>query len=441
MICDRALRYHVITFGCQQNEADSERIRGLCDLMGYVRAEGADDADIVIVNTCAIREHAEAKALSLLGRFKSIKKKNPELILGVCGCMAAEPHRAEMLKRDFHYVSFTIEPNMLYKLPTLVLKILKDKRRSFILGEDCGDIAEGMPTIRRSAHKAWVSIMYGCNNFCTYCIVPYVRGRERSRASADIIAECRELAASGIKEITLLGQNVNSYRSDLSFAELLEQIALIPGDFLIRFMTSHPKDVSDALIEVMAKYTPKVAPFFHLPLQSGSDKILKAMHRTYSREKYLSVVDKLRAAVPGIALSTDVILGFPGEEEEDFSETVSVLESVRFDNVYSFLYSERQGTAAQRLGDSVPKEVKDRRMKIVLDLQGNISYDVNQPLAGKTLRVLVDSASERDGEVVYTARTDTNKLLHFKSKTNKTGRFTEVKVTKAGAFDLFGEEA
>ena len=260
---------HVITFGCQQNERDSETIHGLCQEMGYTRTDDSEKADLIIVNTCAIREHAEVKALSLLGRFKAQKKKNPDLLVGVVGCMAAEPHRADMLKKDFHYVSFTAEPNMLHKIPELIARKIIDGKRSFIFGKDEGDIYEGAPSVRRESHRAWVSIMYGCNNFCSYCIVPYVRGRERSRNSNDILLECRELVESGVKEITLLGQNVNSYNADMTFPELISSVAQIPGDFIIRFMTSHPKDTSDELISVMKKYSPKIAPFFHLPLQSG----------------------------------------------------------------------------------------------------------------------------------------------------------------------------
>ena len=290
---------HVITFGCQQNERDSETILGLCTEMGYTKTDDLELSDIIIINTCAIREHAEVKALSLLGRFKALKKKKPELIVGVVGCMAAEPHRADMLKKDFHYVTFTLEPNMLHRLPELVARKLCDGKRSFIFASDEGDIYEGAPSVRRENHRAWVSIMFGCNNFCSYCIVPYVRGRERSRSSSAILDECRELVNSGVKEITLLGQNVNSYNAELSFPELLKAVAEIPGDFIIRFMTSHPKDASSELVSVMKKYSPKIAPFFHLPLQSGSSEILKRMNRTYDRERYLKIALELKANIPG----------------------------------------------------------------------------------------------------------------------------------------------
>ncbi len=433
------LRAYVMTFGCQQNEADSEKIRGMFEDMGYILSDDYRECSLIIVNTCAIREHAEMKALSMLGNFRAVKKKNPSLIVGVVGCMAAEPGICEKLKKDFHYVSFTAEPNMLHKIPSLVLKVIEENKRSFIIGEDGGNIVEGAPAVRVGGHKAWVSVMYGCNNFCSYCIVPYVRGRERSRRSEDVIKECEALAKSGIKEITLLGQNVNSYKSDITFAELLEKAANIPGDFIIRFMTSHPKDASDALIDVMKRYRSKIAPFFHLPLQSGSNNILKKMNRTYDRERYLSLVYKLREAIPDIALSTDVIIGFPGESDKDFADTMEILRTVNFDVVYSFLYSPREGTRAFEMTDTVDDSVKDSRMKELLLLQDKISYEKNLPYVGKRVRVLVDSMSKRADINTYTARTLTNKLVHFKSEKNHIGEFIDLEIEKAGAYDLFGK--
>ena len=430
---------HVVSFGCQQNEADSERIRGMAAEMGYEISESYDGCDLIIVNTCAIREHAEMKALSLLGNFKKNKKSNPDLIVGVCGCMAAEGGIRDLLKSDFHYVSFTLEPNMLHKLPMLVFKMLSERKRSFILGEDRGDIIEGLPAVRAFRHKAWVSVMYGCNNFCSYCIVPYVRGRERSRDSGSIIKECYELVSSGVKEITLLGQNVNSYSSDTDFAGLLEMISDIPGDFIIRFITSHPKDVSDRLIRVMKDKREKIAPYFHLPLQSGSDRILGLMHRTYDREKFLSTVEALREAVPDICLSTDVIVGFPTETEEDFKDTLDILERARFDMAYSFLYSPREGTPAAKMDGQIAENVKSERMARLLRLQDRISYEKNQPYLGKRVRVLVDSVTSR-GKNNCNARTDSNKLVHFQSSRVCVGDFAEVVIKKADAFNLIAEE-
>ena len=436
---DKTRYCHVITFGCQQNEADSERIRGIARDMGYLISDTYDNADLIVVNTCAIREHAEKKALSLLGNFKAVKKKNPDLIVGVCGCMANEPHVAEKIKTDFHYVSFTLEPNMLHLIPSLVYQSMEQQKRAFIYHKDMGDIVEDLPTVRSQGHRAWVSIMYGCNNFCTYCIVPYVRGRERSRDSAKILAECRALISDGVKEITLLGQNVNSYKSDMDFADLIESIARIEGDFLIRFMTSHPKDVSDKLIAVMGKYTDKIAPYFHLPLQSGSNAILKKMNRTYTREKFLLTVEKLRVSVPNIALSTDVIIGFPGESESDFADTMDILTCGGFDMVSSFNYSARVGTPAAKMADAVKDEVKSERMAQLLKIQDVISYDKNQPLLDTVQRVLVDSATIKNGTVVLNARTNTNKLVHFAAEESLVGKFVNVKITKANGFDLIAE--
>ena len=434
----KQLYAHVITFGCQQNERDSETVLGLLSEMGYTPTDDPDVADIIVINTCAIREHAEVKALSLLGRFKAQKKRNPDLLVGVVGCMAAEPHRADMLKKDFHYVTFTLEPNMLHRIPELVFKKLTYGKRSFIFGEDEGDIYEDSPAVRRESHRAWVSIMYGCNNFCSYCIVPYVRGRERSRRSEDIINECRSLVASGVKEITLLGQNVNSYKADISFPRLLSKIAEIEGDFIIRFMTSHPKDTSDELITVMQKYTPKIAPFFHLPLQSGSNRILKEMNRTYTREKYLEIVSALKKNIPNIALSTDVIIGFPTENDTDFEDTMDILRSARFDNVYAFLYSPREGTRAAKMNDAVDRSIKDERMARLLKLQDKLSLEKNLPYENTTQRVLVDSFEYRKEERICCGRTITNKLVYFPADI-AVGEFIKVKIIKACPYHLLGE--
>lgn len=430
-------KVYVFTFGCQQNEADSEKILGMSEAMGYSRTDTPDDADLIILNTCAIRQHAEEKALSMLGRFKALKRKNNSLIVGVCGCMAAESHIKELLKNDFHYVTFTLEPNMLHKIPSLVYKAISDGKRSFIIGEDRGDVAEGIPVTRKYGHKAWVSIMYGCNNFCSYCIVPYVRGRERSRSAEDIIAECRTLVENGTKEITLLGQNVNSYKGECDFAGLLERIALIEGDFIIRFMTSHPKDVSDSLIDVMSRYTPKIAPYFHLPLQSGSNRILKAMNRTYNREKFLGIVDKLRAKIPDICLSTDVIVGFPSETEEDFLDTLDVLESAKFDMVYAFKYSQREGTPAAKMADQVDTDVKEERISRLLKMQDGISLDGNKRHVGSVVKVLVDSLSKRKNMNTVNARTYGNKLVHFDGDESMIGKYMNVKIERVGVYELY----
>ncbi len=433
-------KIYIATFGCQQNEADSEKILGMASEMGYERTDTPSDADMIILNTCAIRQHAEEKALSMLGTFKAEKRKNPELLIGVMGCMAAEKHIKDMLKTDFHYVSFTLEPSMIHKLPYAVYTALAASKRTFIFGEDAGDIAEGIPAVRSHGHKAWVSIMYGCNNFCSYCIVPYVRGRERSRSASDIIGECEQLVSNGCREITLLGQNVNSYKGECSFPELLEKIANIDGDFIIRFMTSHPKDASDDLIRVMAEHSPKIAPYFHLPLQSGSDRILKAMNRTYTRDRFMSIVTSLKESIPNISISTDVIVGFPGETEADFEDTLDILKRANFDSVYAFKYSPREGTPAAKMPNPVDEEIKELRIAELLKLQDEFALSNNEKYIGRIERVLVDSVSKRKNYNTVSARTASNKLVHFEADPSCIGTFRYVKIEKAGEYDLSGKE-
>ncbi len=428
-------RAFIMTFGCQQNEADSEKIRGMADAMGYGRADTAEDADLIILNTCAIREHAELRALSFVGSYKHVREKNPDLIIGVCGCMAAEAHRVEELKRRYPYVSFTLEPAAIHKIPETVARILQKKKRLFALGAP-DSVVEDIPIARASRHRAWVSIMYGCNNFCSYCIVPYVRGRERSRKSDDIFREAEGLVRSGVKDITLLGQNVNSYRSDIDFPTLLKRLDGIEGEYVLRFMTSHPKDASEALVRVMAEVK-HIEPHFHLPLQSGSDRILKAMNRHYNSERYLSVVDALRAAVPDITLTSDIIVGFPGETEEEFEETLAVLRRVRFDSVYSFIYSPRKGTPASEMENAVPPEVQSARFKRLLDLQAEISAEKNAACVGKDMRVLIDGVSKGDVGT-YSGRTDGGKLVHMKADKSDEGCFRTVHIDSASPFALFG---
>ncbi len=434
---DRNLGVFVMTFGCQQNEADSEKMLGLALEMGYTPVDRAENAMLILVNTCAIREHAEMTALSTLGNFKRLKRENPELIIGVCGCITAQPHTVDKIKKDFHYISFTLSPGLIYRLPEEVYRAQMSLGRSFLIEDKTPPIIEGLPTYRRENHRAWVSIMYGCNNFCSYCIVPYVRGRERSRASKDIIAECSQLVEAGVKEITLLGQNVNSYRSDMDFPELLEKIANIDGDFIIRFMTSHPKDVSERLIDVMAEYSPRIAPYFHLPLQSGSNRILRLMNRTYTRESFLSIAEALKSRVPNIALSTDVIIGFPTEKEEDFLDTLDVLSRVRFDFVYSFNYSPREGTVAAKMDEQISKEVMDERMARLLQMQDTISLACNEGYVGRVERVLVHSLSQNEG--VLSGRTASGKLVHFVADESLIGCLVNVEIVKAQGFYLKGK--
>ena len=433
----RALYAAVVTFGCQQNEADSEKLRGMAAEMGYTITGDTALADLIVVNTCAIREHAEQKALSTVGQYKHLKAKKNDMVIAVCGCMTAQAHRVEELKNSYPYVDFTFAPSALDRFPEYLCEALDRRGRHFHIGEAAGEIREGVPILRDGSTKAWVSIMYGCNNFCSYCIVPYVRDRERSRDFSYVLDEVRKVVAAGAKDVTLLGQNVNSFAGGCTFAELIEKISDIDGDFRLRFMTSHPKDVSDELILAMAK-SRNAARHFHLPLQSGSDAVLAAMNRHYDRAQYLSVVEKLRAAMPDIALTTDIIVGFPGETEEDFEATLDILRRVRFDMIYSFIYSPRSGTPAARMENRVPDDIKSERMQRLLRVQDEISYAKNCDEVGKTLRVLVDGASKND-PAVFAGRSEAGKLVHFRTDADVVGQFVKVRITRAEPFCLHGE--
>ena len=431
----------VVTYGCQQNEADSERIAGLLREMGYARAESEKDADIIIVNTCAVRDHAEQKALSITGGYKHLKAKKPSLIIGICGCMVSKQEMSDRIKHSYPYVDFVFGTEMLWRLPEILYRVMTEERRLFLPNTGEPVIAEGIPVVRESTFRAWVSIMYGCNNFCTYCIVPYVRGRERSRRPEDILDEIRALVVDGCREITLLGQNVNSYGKEFAdecdFAELLRRICEIPGEFLIRFMTSHPKDASKKLIDVMAE-NPKIARHFHLPVQSGSDRVLKEMNRRYDRESYLALVRYMREKMPDITITTDIIVGFPGETEDDFEDTLSIVREARYDMMYSFIYSKRSGTPAAERDDQVPENVKSERFSRLLAVQNEIALEKNLPLVGKTMRVLVEGRSKNDS-AVFSARTEGGKIVLFDGDDSMTGTFVDLKITAAQTFGLRGE--
>jgi tRNA-2-methylthio-N6-dimethylallyladenosine synthase len=431
---------YIQTFGCQQNEADSERLCGMAVQMGYIPTEQADLADLILVNTCAVREHAELKALSITGQFKHLKEKKSHLIIGICGCMVSQEHRKEDIKHKYPYVNFLFGTSMLWKFPEILYTDLTSHKRAFYLDAgSVGTIAEGVPVNRASSFKAWVSIMYGCNNFCTYCIVPYVRGRERSRQKECILQEVSDLAASGYREITLLGQNVNSYGKDLyqeyDFADLLADLCKIEGDFQIRFMTSHPKDASFKLVNVMAE-NQKIAKAFHLPLQSGSNRILKAMNRHYTKESYLDFVHYLREKIPDIALTTDIIVGFPGETEEDFQDTLDVLQAVKFDNIFSFIYSPRKGTPAAEM-EQVPEELTGNRFERMLALQNEISNGKNQVYMGTVQRVLVEGKSKTD-PTKLTGRNEKNRLVHFEGSEDLIGQFADIWIERAETYALYG---
>ena len=435
---DRTPTAYVETYGCQQNEADSEKIRGFLTQSGYRIIQEAEGADVVVMNTCAIREHAEQRVFGNLGALTHTKRRHPEQKIFLCGCMAGETKVSDRIKKSFPYVDGVFSIHHLWQFPEILWNVLSRQKRQFYVEEEAGSIAEGIPQVRDSQLKAWVSIMYGCNNFCTYCIVPYVRGRERSRKKEDILAECREVIAGGAKEITLLGQNVNSYGKDLpetvDFADLLAEIAQLPGDFLIRFMTSHPKDASQKLFDTMAKY-PKIAKQLHLPFQSGSSRVLKAMNRHYDRETYLKKVTYAKSVMPDLVLTSDVIVGFPGETEEEFEETISLIETVHYDALFTFIFSPRTGTPAASMEDPTPKEEKNRRFDKLCAVQNEISVRIHENYVGRTLRCLVDG-KDRD---CLTARTEGGRLVRFTGCDALIGTYQNLTITGSTTWSLTGE--
>ena len=428
-------KYFVQTFGCQQNEADSERLAGLCEMMGYEKSASPDGAKLILVNTCAIREHAEKKALSIIGQYKHLRDADPELIIGVGGCMVTQKARSDKLKMSYPYVSFTFDTGALHRVPELVYTSITGGGRSFLHSEKW-EITEGLPIARESKHMAWLSIMYGCNNFCSYCIVPYVRGRERSRRAEDILEEAKRLIADGARDITLLGQNVNSYNGGegCDIAELLHKIASLDGDFRLRFMTSHPKDASDRLIEAMATED-KLVKHFHLPVQSGSNDVLRRMNRKYTAEAYLEKIEKLRRAVPDVSITSDIIVGFPGETDSDFEDTLRMLEAVRYDMIYSFIFSPRNGTPAAKMEDQIPHEVSTERFERLLALQNSISDERNSRFVGRDIRVLCEDVSKTDDSML-TGRGDPVRPIHFAADKSRIGEFVNVHVDSASTFCL-----
>ena len=431
----------VETFGCQQNVNDSQRIEGMLMEMGYTLTDKREEADVIIFNTCAIRENAHARVFGNLGALKHLKAKKPSLIIGVCGCMAQQEHIAKRIKSKYKHVDLVFGTHVLWRFPEFLADVLQHRERLIdISGE--GVIAEGLPVNYDGGAKAFVSVMYGCNIFCSYCIVPYVRGRERSRKEEDILSEISFLAKDGVKEVMLLGQNVNSYGKDLgkedAFADLLSKVCRIDGIERIRFMSSHPKDISTKLLETMARED-KICKSLHLPLQSGSDKVLSDMNRHYDRGKYLSIVEKARELMPDISLTTDIIVGFPTETEEDFEDTLSVLREARYDSIFSFIYSSRVGTKASQMENVSTEEEIDARFRRLLEVQNDISYSLNLRHEGNIERVLVESVSKTD-EAMLTGRNYANKIVNFKGDRSLIGKFADVKITKAQTWVLFGEQ-
>lgn len=431
----------VDTYGCQQNEADSERIRGWLEEMGFSQTTSEEEADVIVINTCAVRENAENRVFGNIGALVHTKRRKGRQIICMTGCMVQQSHIAERIRKSFKHVDLVFGTHAQWRFPELLYNVLKEQNRVIDI-EDCdGYIAEGQPTLRRGGVKGWLSIMYGCNNFCSYCIVPYVRGRERSRLPEDVLAEARELIASGVKDITLLGQNVNSYGKDLGldidFSDLLEMVAQLEGDFIIRFMTSHPKDATDKLFDTMAKYD-KIAKVIHLPFQSGNDRVLKVMNRRYTAQDYYRHIEYARKLMPDIVITSDVIVGFPGETDEEFEDTLKLVEKVGYDSLFTFIYSRREGTPAAKMPDNATKEEIQARFDRLLDLQNRISAQKHEAYLGKTYRVLVDGESD-DERYNLTARTDGNRLVRMTGSKELIGKFVNVKIDGHNTWSLTGE--
>ena len=432
----------VVTYGCQQNIADSEHIKGMLEAMGYGFTEDRLEAKLIIFNTCAVREHAEDRVFGNVGALKSYKLDNPDVVIALCGCMMQQQHIADKIKQSFPFVDLVFGTHVVYKVPQLIYTALTRKKRVFELPDVDGVIAEGIPVKRDNDKKAWLPIMYGCNNFCSYCIVPYVRGRERSREINDVVAEFKQLVDEGYKEITLLGQNVNSYGKDLepkvSFSQLLRMLNDLEGDFRIRFMTSHPKDCTNELIETMAQCD-KVATHLHLPFQSGNDRVLKAMNRSYTREKYLSLINYAKELMGDeLSITSDIIVGFPGETYEEFCDTLSLVEEIKATSLFTFIYSPRKGTPAAEMDDPIPYEEKSKWMRELLALQERISGEQMALHKGKTFKCFVYGKGKQ-GDNYLAARTDGNLIIEFVGDERLIGSFQKIKVTEPLTYVMLGE--
>ncbi|MBF1184405.1 MAG: tRNA (N6-isopentenyl adenosine(37)-C2)-methylthiotransferase MiaB [[Eubacterium] sulci] len=430
--------FHITTFGCQMNEHDSEVIDGLLTERGFSSVKERKDASIVIINTCSVRDNADKRFFGTLGQLKKRKESDPSFIVCVCGCMMQQQRVVDTIKAKYPWVDVIFGTNSIHHIPELIEKVAIEKEKVVDIIENTEEIVEGLPAKRLFDHKALVNIMFGCNNFCTYCIVPYTRGREKSRAPEAIVAEVKGLVADGVKEIMLLGQNVNSYDGNgTSFAELLKMLNDVDGLERIRFMTSNPKDLSDELIEAFA-VCDKLCRNLHLPIQSGSNRVLKRMNRKYTREDYLKLIEKLRKTVPDITLSTDIIIGFPGETNEDFEETLSIVKEVEYDSAFTFIYSIRKGTPAEKFEDQIEESEKHRRFDLLVNAVNEISEKKNKAYQDRVEKVLVDSVSKNDKSTL-TGRTDGFKLVNFAGKKELIGSLVDVKITDAKTFSLFGE--
>ena len=431
--------FHITTFGCQMNEHDSEIMAGMLLEKGFTPVKERKDADVAIINTCSVRENADKRFFGTLGQLKRRKKENPDFLVCVCGCMMQQQHVIDTIKAKYPWVDIIFGTHNIHRFPELVENALHEKKKQVEIWSDGGEIVENMPCKRLHKSKALVNIMFGCNNFCSYCIVPYTRGRERSRKPSEILREVRELVSDGVKEIMLLGQNVNSYKGegDTDFADLIYMLNDVEGLERIRFMTSHPKDLSDKLIRAFADCD-KLCKNIHLPVQSGSSRILKEMNRRYDKEKYLQLVEKLRETVTGITMSTDIIVGFPGETEEDFEETLDLVRKVRYDSAFTFLYSVRKGTPAETYENQIPEDVKHQRFNRLVDLVNQISAEKNAAYVGTMQKVLVEGPSKTNSRT-FTGRTDGFKLVNFRGDASMNGKIIDVKITKSSTFSLEGE--
>jgi tRNA-2-methylthio-N6-dimethylallyladenosine synthase len=437
-------KYMIKTWGCQMNVHDSEKIAGVASSLGYNVTDSEEQADLIVFNTCCVREHAELKVYGNLGRLKKLKADKPDLIIAVCGCMTQQREVAEHIAKRYPFVDIVFGTNKIHMLAEYVANAgLTGSTIVDIKDDTEGKIIEGVPVGRDDGIKAWVAVMHGCNNFCSYCIVPYVRGREKSRKKEQILSEIKELGQAGYKEVTLLGQNVNSYGRDLEekadFASLLREINEIKGIERIRFITSHPKDLSIDLIHAI-RDCQRVCEHIHLPFQAGSNNILKMMNRKYTKEQYLELAERIKAEIPDISITTDIIVGFPGETGEDFRHTLDVVERVRFDSAFTFLYSKRKGTPAEKMENHVPDRVKHERLNELLDLTQQITAENNSLLKGRIMEVLVEGPSKTHTDRL-TGRTRTNKIVHFEGKTDLTGRLVPVKITEPQSWSLYGEAA
>ena len=433
-------KYKIITYGCQMNVHESEKMAGVLRRLGYEETTVDEEADIILFNTCCIRENAENHAFGNIGALKKLKKRKPSLIIAVGGCMTQEKGKTEVLKKKFPFIDVMFGTLNLEELETLIKRKLDGQKRVIEIKEKEGEVVEGLEAYRTSYPNAWVNIMYGCNNFCSYCIVPYVRGRERSRKPKYIVAEVEKLVKEGYKEITLLGQNVNSYGTDgigTSFAELLDRVASVEGNFRLRFMTSHPKDFNEDVVKVMQKHR-KIMRLIHLPVQSGSNEVLKAMNRRYTREKYLSEIELLRSYFPEAEVTTDIIVGFPGETEEDYLQTEEVVKQVDFASAFTFVYSKREGTKAATMDGQIPEEVqKDRIMRLV-ELVNSLTRKKSEKYLGKTVEILCEDYDEKKG--LYMGRDEFGRMGYFTSEKDEIGNFVHLKITKANGISLFGEK-